>query len=274
LNFLLSKIVGGLFAPGTLLLIALALAFVLQRRRPRLSRGLLGGALLFVAALSLAPLGRWLIWPLETRFPAPAQLRLTQVDGIIVLGGAVNPYDSAVTGEVSLGEAAERMTSFVALARQYPNAKLVWSGGSGYALGAESTVSEAQPAQRLFEALGVETQRVIYERTSRNTWENAVFSKRLVEPKPGETWLLVTSAWHMPRSVGIFRRVGWPVVPYPVDYLGVDPNAWARFEAWRELSTITLAIKEWIGLVSYRLMDRTDALLPGAEPVTQTGTSS
>ncbi|GAC1625005.1 MAG: YdcF family protein [Nevskia sp.] len=273
MNFLLSKLVGGLLAPGTLLLLALALAFALQRRRPRLSRGLLGGALLFVAALSLLPLGRWLIWPLETRFPAPSALKLDHVDGILVLGGAVNALDTQLMhGEVNLNDAAERMTAFVALARRYPEARLVWSGGSGYALGAAATQSESVPAQALFESLGVEASRVVYERASRNTWENAVFSKRLVEPRPGETWLLVTSAWHMPRSVGIFRRIGWPVLPYPVDYLEVDPAAWGRFEASRELYAITVAIKEWLGLASYRLMDRTDALLPGADPSTQEGT--
>ena len=73
----------------------------------------------------------------------------------------------------------------------------------------------------------------------------------------------------MPRSVGIFRRVGWTVVPYPVDYLSADPAAWGKFEAWRELTTISTTAKEWLGLVSYRLLGRTDALLPGPMPTTQ-----
>ena len=111
---------------------------------------------------------------------------------------------------------------------------------------------------------GIDPDCVIFETDSRNTWENALFSRRLVEPQPGETWLLVTSALHMPRSVGIFRRVGWEVVPYPVDYRtrrGGHP--YLRFEFEKTLSLLHEATREWIGLVSYRLMDRTSALFPG-----------
>lgn len=264
MTFLLSKFVGGLLAPGTLLLIALALAFVLHRRRPFLSRSLLGLALLFVAALSLMPIGRWLILPLETRFPPPSQLHPAYVDGIIVLGGAINAEDAWLTGQPALNDAADRITAFVALSRQYPDARLVWTGGSASVWGGEARYSEAVAAERLLTSLGVAPGRMTYERESRNTWENAVLSKRLVNPQPGQTWLLVTSAWHMPRSVGIFRRVGWTVLPWPVDYLGNDPGAWGKFEAYREFYTVHFALKEWIGLVSYRLLGRTDQLLPGA----------
>ncbi len=269
MGFLISKFVGGLLAPGTLLLLALLAAFIWQRRWPRLSRALLGASLLFVAALSLAPLGHWLILPLQSRFPAPAQLKLDHVDGIIVLGGAINADDSYFSGQPSLNEAGDRITTFVALSRKYPEAKLVWTGGSASVWGGGTRYSESLAAQALLESLDIDTSRMIYERDSRNTWENAVYSKRRVQPRPGETWLLVTSAWHMPRSVGIFRRVGWTVVPYPVDYLSADPAAWGKFEAWRELTTISTTAKEWLGLVSYRLLGRTDALLPGPMPATQ-----
>lgn len=265
MSFLISKIVGALFAPATLLALVLFAALLWQTRRPRLVRGLLVVAFTFVVALSLAPVGHWLLWPLETRFPAPTSAQLAHVDGIIVLGGAVNAYESTLVGQPDLNDAAERMTSFVALARRYPDAKLVWSGGSGYAWGRSHGVSESVPAQALFESLGLPAARVIYERESRNTWENAVYSKAHAQPKPGETWLLVTSAWHMPRSVGIFRQVGWTVVPYPVDYLGADPGAWGKFEAARELANASLAANEWLGLASYHLLGRTSEWLPRAD---------
>lgn len=261
MSFFVSKLVGGLLAPGTILLLLLLGAFLWQRRRPLLSRGLLGLSLLFVAALSLLPLGRWLIWPLETRFPAPTELHLEQVDGIILLGGAINADESFLTSQPALNDAGDRITRFVALARQYPNAKLVWTGGSASVWGTRE-YSEATYAQILFAQLGIPAERIIFERESRNTWENALLSQKLVQPQPGETWLLLTSAWHMPRSVGIFRKVGWNVVPYSVDYLGADPHAYAKFEAQRELYAISVAAKEWVGLISYHLLGRTDAWFP------------
>lgn len=268
MNFVLSKFIGGLLAPGTLLLIALFAAFAWHTRRPRLSRALLGLALLFVAALSLAPIGHWLIWPLESRFPPVSAQHLAHVDGIVVLGGAITPDDAAWSGQPALGDPAERITAFVALAREYPDAQLVWTGGSANVFGSKATFAEDRVAEQLFNALGVPPERLRYERASRNTWENAVFTQRLVAPKPGEVWLLVTSAWHMPRSVGIFRKVGWNVVPYPVDYIATDASAWGRFEAYREFYAVHFALKEWIGLISYHLLGRTSEWLPRAEPVT------
>lgn len=261
MTFFISKLIGGLLAPGTLLLLALIGVWIWRRRAPLLAHLLLFTSTVFVAALSLLPLGHWLIWPLEARFPAPSALHLDHVDGIIVLGGGLNADEGFLTGQPALNDAGDRITRFVALARKYPDARLVWSGGSASVWG-RSEFSESTYAETLFNELGVLPGRVTYERESRNTWENAVLSKQLVQPKPGEIWLLVTSAWHMPRAVGIFRKVGWPVVPYQVDYLGADPNGYAKFEAARELYTVTMAIKEWLGLVSYHLLDRTDDWLP------------
>ena len=110
---------------------------------------------------------------------------------------------------------------------------------------------------------GIPADRVIYEAESRNTWENAVFSKEMVRPQPGERWVLVTSAMHMPRSVGIFRQVGWEVIPYPVDYRTKhDATPWLRFEFGQNLVILDDAVREWIGLTAYRLMGRTESLFP------------
>lgn len=263
MTFFISKLIGGLLAPGTMLLLALLGVWICRRRAPGCARFLLFASTLFVAALSLLPLGHWLIWPLESRFPTPATLDLKHVDGIIVLGGGINADEGFLTGQPALNDAGDRITRFVALARKYPDARLVWSGGSATVWG-RSEYSESTYAETLFNELGLPAGRVLYERESRNTWENAVLSKQLVQPKPGETWLLLTSAWHMPRAIGIFRKVGWSVVPYQVDYLGADPNGYAKFEAARELYTVTMAIKEWVGLFSYRLLDRTDDWLPSS----------
>jgi uncharacterized SAM-binding protein YcdF (DUF218 family) len=103
------------------------------------------------------------------------------------------------------------------------------------------------------------------ENKSRNTAENAEFSKELARPRPGETWLLVTSAYHMPRSVGLFRKVGFPVVPWPSDYRtsGREGVGFFRDNEVDALQNTTLALREWIGLIAYWLSGRIDSILPG-----------
>jgi uncharacterized SAM-binding protein YcdF (DUF218 family) len=187
-----------------------------------------------------------------------------RVDGIIVLGGAVNPPLAANRGEPSVNDAAERILALADLGRRYPDAKLVFTGGSGSLWGGKYREGEVMRAA--LEQAGLDTGRVQFENESRNTWENAVFSRDLVAPKPGETWLLVTSAWHMPRSVGIFRRIGWPVTPYPVDYRSRDDGKpYLLFELDANLMQAGFAVREWIGLAAYRLMDRTDSLFPAPD---------
>jgi len=256
--FLLSKFVGAALSPGSLLLFLLAFSLAWQRRRPRTSRALLALATVFVAALSLTPAANRLIAPLERRFP-PAPLP-DRVDGIVVLGGAIESGASTFTHQPQLNGAAGRLTAFVALARRYPDAKLVYSGGSGSVREAEDR--EADVARPLFASMGLDTDRVIFERDSRNTWENAVDSKRLANPQPGQTWLLLTSSWHMPRAVGCFRKAGWTVRAYPVDYPGAEVREWLNFDFERQLPIASLAVKEWIGLAAYRALDRTDTLFP------------
>jgi uncharacterized SAM-binding protein YcdF (DUF218 family) len=256
--FVLSKILWGLAAPGSLLFLTLAAAWIWHRSRPGLSRGLLGLALLALAAVALLPVSHWLISPLEQRFPLP---RLPEkVDGIIVLGGAVELDPTGNPEMPAVDDAGERLLSFVALARRYPEARLVYTGGSGMVRDQDNR--EADLVKPMLTSLGVDPARTLYERDSRTTWENAVDSKRLVLPQPGQTWILITSSWHMPRSVGCFRQVGWKVLPYPVDYLGNGPP-WAALNAIDQLHVIGVAEKEWIGLLAYHLMGHSDTLFPG-----------
>jgi uncharacterized SAM-binding protein YcdF (DUF218 family) len=256
--FILSKVLWGLVAPGSLLFLTLAGAWVWHRRHPAVSRSLIGLALLALAAVALLPVTHWVISPLEQRFPLP-QLP-DKVDGIIVLGGAIESNPTGNPELPGVNDAGERLLGFVELARRYPEARLVYSGGSGIVR--DQDTREADLAKPLLLALGVEAARTIYERDSRTTWENAVNSKKLVDLQPGQTWLLVTSAWHMPRAVGCFRRVGWKVLPYPVDYLG-NARPWLGLDAVNQLHVIGLAEKEWIGLIVYRLMGRSNDLFPG-----------
>ncbi|MCI0735927.1 MAG: YdcF family protein, partial [Beijerinckiaceae bacterium] len=186
---------------------------LLFTRFARAGRVLMAGAIIALAIGVLTPAGALLLRPLEDRFPQPPA-SMPVPTGIIVLGGAVDTAKSEARGQVWLDADAARMTTSVDLARRYPSARLVFSGGSaGFP---REGPAEAISARELWLSLGVPAGQMMFEAKSRNTWENAIFTRGLVKPKPGETWLLVTSAWHMPRSVGIFRRAGFPVVPYPV----------------------------------------------------------
>ncbi len=255
--FVFSKILAPLTEPDLLLLALLILGLLLSQTRRR--RGTGRAIVVTVTALFLAvavlPVSNWMLAPLELRFPQPAPP--AQVDGIIALGGAINPELTARYHIPSLNEHAERMTEFVALARLYPTAKLVFSAGSASVFADHPP--ETDGARLLFSELGLDPSRVIFEDRSRNTYENAILSKALAAPKPGEVWLLVTSAAHMPRSVGIFRRAGWPVIPWPVAYKTGGPY---DVQLGAHFLHLDLALHEWAGLIAYRLLGRTDALFP------------
>lgn len=264
MGFTLSKIVWALAEPGTLLVLVLGLgalgALAPWRRVRALGRGLLGLGVLALVAVAVLPLGAWLLVPLEERFPAPRRLP-ERVDGVVVLGGAIRLSVSADRGSAELNEYADRMTTFAALARRFPEARLVFAGGSG-SLGRREH-READFAVGLFADLGLDLGRIQFERDSRNTRENALFSRDLVRPQPGETWLLVTSAFHMPRAVGVFRRLGWVVTPYPVDYqTGGAQSIGLGFEVTRSLTLLSRGLHEWLGLVGYRILGWTDRLFP------------
>jgi uncharacterized SAM-binding protein YcdF (DUF218 family) len=234
---------------------------LLFTRFARAGRALMAGAMIALAVGSLTPIGVVLLRPLEDRFPQPSAA-MPPPTGIIVLGGAVDTARSESRRQVYLDADAARMTAAVELARRYPNARLVFTGGSaGFP---HEGLAEAISVRELWLSLGVPAEQMVFEEKSRNTWENAVFARDLVKPKPGETWLLVTSAWHMPRSVGIFRHVGFPVVPYPVAYrtFGDGREFRVSVSILDRLAMLDLGVREWIGLLAYRLAGKTDALFP------------
>jgi uncharacterized SAM-binding protein YcdF (DUF218 family) len=187
-----------------------------------------------------------------------------KVDGVVLLGGAVDGALSDARGQVSLNDAAERVTETVALARRYPQARILVSGGDGSLI--PTGFTEADATRRLLIDLGVAPDRIVLESASRNTWENAAFSYRTVRPRPDETWLLVTTAMHMPRSVGCFRRAGWSIMPYPVDYRTFPTTHFELgFGFPGGLELLNLVVKEWDGLIAYYLLGRMDAFFPAPE---------
>lgn len=259
--FVLSKLVWLVFSPVNFAMLAALLAALLaftRFARPARWIGLVATVALVLLAFS--PLPRAVIRPLEDRFPQQ-EAGKGPVAGIIVLGGAIG----MARGDVVFNSSAARMTRAVELARLHPQAKLVFTGGSAN-LVSEIETTEAEAARKLFEGIGLDPARLVLEDKSRNTRENAVFTRRLVDPKPGERWLLVTSAWHMPRSMGVFRQAGFAVEAFPVDYWSKGtPEDFIRpySRVHRAIETADNGFKEWVGLLAYRLAGYTDALLPG-----------
>jgi uncharacterized SAM-binding protein YcdF (DUF218 family) len=257
----ISKIFSPLLDPGNLLLFGLVLGIALMWTRFALA----GKRLVMVAVagfliVALLPLGNWLMVPLENRFAANLNAN-SKIDGIIVLGGATQSFLSIVRQQPSLNANAERLTAFVTLAREHPSARLVFTGGSSALRG--SIVSEADIAEQVFKDVGFDTSRIYFERGARNTWENANKTLPVIKPEPGQVWLLVTSARHMPRAMGVFRKVGWPVQAWPVDYrTGGQISFSLRFNLRAGLVSLSESVREWTALLVYNLLDRTAEIFP------------
>jgi uncharacterized SAM-binding protein YcdF (DUF218 family) len=262
MGYAASKLFGVLVSPGNFLLLmgVFGLLFQVSRRTRTLGRVLGASAILCFLAIAALPVGPWLIRPLEDRFPRPALP--DRIDGIVVLGGTIVSRVAQATGVPELNDAGDRIVMAAILAIRHPNARIVFSGGSAHVL--ETLDAEAHHAVTLLVSLGVPRHRIEIEPESRNTWENAVETHRLMTPRAGEAWLLVTSAWHMPRAVGAFRAAGWSMIPYPVDYRGpARTSRLITFDLDENLQIVEKAAKEWVGLAAYRLLGRTPTLFPG-----------
>ncbi|HUN47216.1 MAG TPA: YdcF family protein [Stellaceae bacterium] len=261
--FVLSKLFWFVAQPGDLLVLILVAGTIwLLVSGHRRGLGLVVLAAIGFTATAALPVGEWMIMPLEDRIAPPATLP-PNITGIILLGGGVNEVISAARNHPTVNDAADRLVGTAALARRYPEARIVVSGGSSRII--PNGAVEAVAMENFLVEEGIDRARITREARSRNTYENALYSYDEVKPKPGETWLLVTSAWHMPRAVGCFREVGWHVIPYPVDYKTTGHFSLVGEEQLgSQLALVSLAAKEWIGLLIYRVMGRTDALFPSA----------
>ncbi|MBL8836003.1 MAG: YdcF family protein [Alphaproteobacteria bacterium] len=263
--FVASKVFWSVMEPATLLLgmwvAGSALLFTPWRR---LGRWVTVVACLATTANAMLPIGQWALKPLEDRFPPLVSLP-PRVDGIIVLGGVIDDFVIGKRGVPRSLYAAgsPRLDAFLELARRYPAARHVFTGGSIELINARDT--EADVVRRIFARLGVDTTRVIFEDQSRNTWENARFSFERLRPEPEEQWIIITSARHMPRAVGVFRHVGWRnLIPFPVDFATDEETSFqAEFRLGANLQYLSEAIREYVGLIAYYYLGRTTELLPG-----------
>jgi uncharacterized SAM-binding protein YcdF (DUF218 family) len=266
LFFALSKTLGFALLPTNFLIgLGFIGAILMATRYASLGRKLVIAAVLLLVLCGLSPLGNLLLYPLEQRFP-PWDAARGAPDGIIVLGASIEPDLSVAHGAPVVRSSPDRLIAAAALAHKYPNARVVFTGGSAKLI--SNDAREADFAGTVLESLGIDKSRLVMERQSRNTQENADFSKALLAPKEGERWLLVTSAFHMPRSIGLFRKAGFAVEPYPVDWRvgkGADVLSFSNV-AHDGLGRTDMAVREWVGLVAYRATGKIDELLPGPAP--------
>ena len=261
LFFFVSKIIWIIISPDSLLLILIIFSLVLlyldKHKQAKILLSIVSGLLILI---SFFPIGEWLLYPLESRFQTNPVLP-DKIAGIIVLSGSENTVLSPQWQQVELGDATERDLMFLALARKYPEAKLLFTGGSGSLL--EQKDKAADIAKKLFKQLNFDVTRIVFEKESRNTYENAIYSKKIVQPFKNENWILITTGWHMPRSVGIFCKAEWPVIPYPVDHQTNKDNLFRiSFNLSNNLRMLKIAIKEWLGLFAYYLSGKTTSFLP------------
>lgn len=262
--YIASRIFWFLFSPVSVLaFLTLAGVAALFTRFARSGRYLLAGIVVIDVLCGFGPVGAILVRPLEDRFPRPPE-PIAAPTGIIVLGGGLRSELTAVRGVTALAESGGRLTQAALLARRFPGARVVYAGGPEDPSGAGR--DEAHAAARFLTGLGIEESRIELEMRSLNTEQNANFTRELVEPEPGQTWLLVTSAAHIPRAMGAFRQAGFNVVAYPTDYLTLGSS----FDYWsihadpsEGLSMLNIAVHEWLGLLAYRITGRADELLPG-----------
>lgn len=259
--FVLSKTAAFLALPSNLVLIAgVAGLLLLLTRYRRLGRRLVAVCVVLLLLFGVTPLGILMTTSLEQRFPA-YDMAGPAPDGIIVLGGGIDPDATAALGEPVIGAPFQRLITARRLAEVYPTARVVYSGGNGNLV--PGAGREADVARAMLIQLGVPAERITLERESRNTAENAAFTQALIHAVPGQRWLLVTSPAHMPRAMGCFRQAGIPVVAVPAGPREPWLSRWPLRSLGAELARLDDAAHEWLGLIAYRLTRRTGALFPG-----------
>lgn len=269
-SFLFAKLLGFLLNPYAMFITGLAVGLFLLffTKTFKFGRGFMLLVMGCYGVFGTLPIGTWAINLLEDRFPT-VQGYDHPIAGILVLGGSVNTVKTRERGQTSVGGNIERLTEFYRLSRLHPEAKLAYIGGQGRVFDRKPT--EAEVSKRFLEDVGMDTSDIWFEDKSRNTEEGAYLSYDHIQP--GDTpWVLITSASHMPRAVGLFRKAGWKLLPYPVDYRTIpgQPTSW--MPSWPgSLGAFNGAIYEWGGLIFAKTRGKIDELFPGPEPLVPEG---
>ena len=256
MSFYLSKILWLILNPFNIFIfITLLSIFLYFIKLKRLSLIIFLINFVFITLISFLPIGSYLIYTIEKEYHSninPPE----KVDGILILGGATIPQLYNEYNQISLNGSSERLVESVFIIKKFDKAKVIFSGGSG--LVNRPDLDHAKVAKSFYKKIGIETNQIIFEDKSRNTYENIIYSKKIANPKINENWLLITSASHMKRALLIADKNNWKLIPYAVDFKNIKnfkliPN----LELLKNLNSFQQASHEWLGLISYYLMGRT-----------------
>ena len=254
--YLFSKLIWVVLNPLNLLLIILIIGFFFKTINMKIiSKAFYTLFLIFFVIAGIFPTGSLILSNLEKNYPALTTLP-SYVDGILILGGPSSPGLTREHEQVSFNEAGERLTESVKLIKNYQSSKIIFSGGFG-------ELPHTYVAKKFFSEMGIDISYIIFESKSRNTFENILFSKKIINPKESENWLLVTSSFHMSRAINVAEKLNWKFIPYPVDFrtskkfISFKP----RFALLDNFNSFNLASHEVVGLLSYYLLGRSSKIL-------------
>lgn len=264
---IISRSVWLILQPSNFLILSLLIGFVVTRiaheksRARRTAVKIVAFSIFFLAVSGLTNLSSWLLWPLEKRFETfTNNTEIGPYSGIIVLAGSERTSISTASNQATFNNASERLTETAKLARLYPDLPIIHSGGGRKD---ESEWSENDVARHFFQDANIDLARIRFEGRSYNTHSNAIESAKLINPSENNNWLLVTSAFHMPRSVGAFQEAGINIQPYPAGYLTtLTYQGIFNFDVSANLARLDWAIHEYIGLLAYYFTGRSSNLFP------------
>lgn len=217
--------------------------------------------LILVFLVGLTNFSKWIMWPLENRYAEYKILNTSlSYSGIIILGGAEEATISTYTSQATFDNDAERIYQAIKLAKQFPELPIIHSGG--VKIGPDE-LSENDVAEMAFYDMGINLNRIRFDRISYNTSTNATESAKLIKSTETNPWILVTSAYHMPRSVAAFEKANVNIVPYPVDYrTSLRYDGIFNFRASENIERFDAAIHEYIGLIAYYITGRSSSIFP------------
>jgi len=252
----LTKFLWSIFNPFNLIVIFFLVGYFINLFNLKfLSKSLYFFALFIFFISGVMPSGSYLNYLLEKNFHSQNDLP-ERIDGILILSGATNPYLTKEHDQIVINGAAERLTESINLIKKYPNAKIIFSGGFIY-----PGLDHASVAKKFFSNMGIDSNKIYYESKSLNTYENILFSKKIAEPKKNEIWLLVTSAYHLNRSLGISEKIEWTFIPYATDFKKSKIFSWQpSLNLLSNFSEFNQASHEWIGIFAYYFMGRSELI--------------
>lgn len=259
MSFFVSKFFWILINPFSLFIYLFVISFfLLILKKYRISKIVFFFSLLYILFISIFPIGKIAFYVLEKEFYEKI-IYPKDIHGILILGGAIDPFLSNKHNSVEFNESAERMIESIYLINKYKKAKIIFSGGSGYLN--KPSLDHAKIAKIFYKNMNIDISRIHFENKSRNTFENIIFSKKFADPVNNKNWLLITSASHMRRSLLISEKINWKLFPYAVDFKqSKDTSFYPSLSFFSNFNSFQRASHEWLGLISYYMMGRTERI--------------